>query len=176
MSGSDGDVKLAADTGLLTVGRSLRYASVPFYNLTVAARSVHSQSDQPQAITNLRVNLIDKNTCAPTFESDPIQLFVYENLEVLPAVIGQVQAIDCDSALNAKLSYSIIQGNTTAFSIDSMSGMLSVHTVLDRELSHSHSLLIQVTDAGNIAFRKRLKTLCRSGLLINNNKRKDPAT
>lgn len=110
--------------------------------------------------TSLSVQVTDANDHRPTFPKDPIYIDVVENLaEPFPVAIGTTLAEDLDSGLNGKLSYSIVQGNTTVFRLDPMSGQLYATLPLDREIQETYHLVVQVTDAG--LFRHILPKVAR---------------
>ena len=65
-------------------------------------------------------------------------------------VIGQVEAVDADTELNAILYYSIIGGNTlNQFSVNEDTGELAVVKQLDHETTKSYRLVIRAQDRGS---------------------------
>lgn len=60
--------------------------------------------------------------------------------------VGSSIADDLDSS--SHLAYSLLEGNTSLFSIDSITGDLSLLSPLDREIQSIHHLQVQSTDDG----------------------------
>lgn len=141
------DFTLSPDTGMLSVAHPLNYERANGYNLTLAVSNLDKNVNPDKATVILNVNDINDN--APTFSRNPMYIGVAENFRLLPIIIGRAEAIDPDSGLNGKLSFSITQGNTSLFSVDSLTGDLKLNGILDRETSDNYKLIIQVSDSGN---------------------------
>lgn len=136
------------DSGVLSLRRPLNYEQRRSYNLTLAVANLIGG---PASETSLSIQVTDANDHRPMFPKDPIYIDVVENLsEPFPIAIGTTLAEDLDSGLNGKLAYSIVQGNTTVFRLDSMSGQLYTTQPLDREIQEAYELVVQVTDAGTV--------------------------
>lgn len=61
-----------------------------------------------------------------------------------------MSATDADDGLNGAIRYSIIGGNTQShFTIDALSGEISVGSQLDYETTRSYRLIIRAQDAGS---------------------------
>jgi len=64
-------------------------------------------------------------------------------------VIADMSGSDPDMGDN--LAYSIISGNDTLFTVDSVTGIVSVTDTLDREAQGQHQVTVQATDAGGLS-------------------------
>uniref|UniRef100_A0A8C5DX71 Cadherin domain-containing protein n=1 Tax=Gouania willdenowi TaxID=441366 RepID=A0A8C5DX71_GOUWI len=97
------------------------------------------------------ITLLDVNDNHPKFEQSSYRTAVWEG-QVHNTYIMQVFASDADSGMNGKVEYSILTGNeNTAFILDSVRGILVTNTLLDREITPSYKLVLQVTDKGKPA-------------------------
>lgn len=63
-------------------------------------------------------------------------------------MIADVSATDKDKGVNALLSYRITSGDTSKFTIDSNTGLLTTSTTLDREQASSYRLEVTAKDHG----------------------------
>lgn len=146
------DFTVSPDTGLLSVAHPLNYERANGYNLTLAVTNLKTKfggdSVSPDKATVI-LSVTDVNDNAPTFAKNPVYLSVAENFPQVPIIIGQARATDPDSGLNGKLSYSMTQGNTSLFSIDSLVGYIKLNGILDRETTDNYKLIVQVSDSGN---------------------------
>ncbi|KAG8592191.1 hypothetical protein GDO81_000433 [Engystomops pustulosus] len=96
---------------------------------------------------NVELTLEDVNDNAPEFSADPYTVTVFENTEPKTPVT-RVQAIDADAGLNQKVQYSLVSSAEGQFSIDEMSGIISLEKPLDRETQAIYTLTVKATDQG----------------------------
>nr|XP_046274188.1 protocadherin-23 isoform X2 [Scatophagus argus] len=95
------------------------------------------------------ISLLDVNDNAPRFEHSNYRTAVWEG-QTHNTYIMQVFATDADSGLNGQTEYSIVSGNLNeAFILDSVRGILATNVLLDREITPSYKLVLQVVDRGN---------------------------
>ena len=121
----------------------------PDLRLDVTARD--SASPSRQTTTSITITLLDINDNSPVFTDR-----TYENslLENLPSgqTVFQVSATDIDLGTNAQISYSFVLNehteDTSLFTIDSDTGVLSTTNTLDCERQTSYSFTITATDGG----------------------------
>ena len=57
-------------------------------------------------------------------------------------------SLDADGGTNSELSYSLVSGDTNAFSIGSKTGIIRSKIQFDRETKDSYSLTVRATDHG----------------------------
>lgn len=93
------------------------------------------------------VRILDVNDERPRFEQS---VFIVElDEDNSPGVfLMSVHANDSDQGLNSLLSYAIISGNQSVFSINSSSGEITVLISLDFETVHQLNLTVQAKDHG----------------------------
>ena len=121
----------------------------PDLRLDVTARD--SASPSRQTTTSITITLADINDNPPIFADS-----MYENslLENLPAgqTVFQVSATDIDLGTNAEINYSFVLNenteDTSLFTVDSSTGVLSTTGTLDCERQTSYSFTITATDSG----------------------------
>ena len=87
------------------------------------------------------INVDDINDCPPVFSDGPVINFTV--LEKINTVVHRFVASDCDIGTNAKLNYSIVEGDTTKFRLDAYSGVLFTASQLDREVTAMYELKVQ---------------------------------
>ncbi|XP_071359727.1 protocadherin Fat 4 isoform X2 [Trachinotus anak] len=97
----------------------------------------------------VEVQVTDVNDNSPVFASSPITKSVPEDAEVGTNVTA-VPATDKDSGFNKEIRYSLRAGEGR-FSIDPLSGMVSVAGALDREAKAEYNLLVVAEDQGRPA-------------------------
>ncbi|KAG8453727.1 hypothetical protein GDO86_000378 [Hymenochirus boettgeri] len=116
----------------------------------------------------IELTLEDVNDNAPEFSADPYTVTVFENTEP-KTPLTRVQAIDADSGLNHKVQYSLVSSAEGQFSIDELSGIISLEKPLDRELQSLYTLTVKATDQGLPRKLSSLASVAVSVLDINDN-------
>ncbi|GFN75010.1 fat cadherin [Plakobranchus ocellatus] len=141
-----GKFTIDAHTGKVMVAEPLDHELSSEYFLTVLATD---QGSPPlTASTVLSVNITDVNDNSPRFSQGSYTQHVSEAATV-GTEIFRVMATDSDSPQNAKITYSIFDGDSTnRFIIDPHLGIMQVNAPLDREKTASYSLVIQAHDSG----------------------------
>ncbi|KRX68303.1 Cadherin-related tumor suppressor [Trichinella sp. T9] len=143
---------LLSQNGQLTIARPLSYIRKPVYILKLYGKgTLHSNpSDDNISSLVVTIRLKDVNDNSPIFIQNPIYIDVVENtaMDNQFTIIGRIKAIDKDHSHNSQIFYSIVQGNTSIFQIDSASGELFMTGILDREECESYTLEIQAIDSG----------------------------
>ena len=66
----------------------------------------------------------------------------------LPVYITTILTHDRDSANNAGVSYTMVDGDRSLFSVDSSSGVVQLQRTLDREVQDQYTIIIRATDTG----------------------------
>lgn len=97
----------------------------------------------------MKVQVTDINDNSPVFESNSVTKSIPEDAEVGSNVTG-VAATDKDSGFNGEVRYSL-QGGEGRFSVDPVSGLLSVAAMLDREAKAEFNLVVVAQDQGRPA-------------------------
>lgn len=114
----------------------------------------------------VEVQVTDINDNSPVFASSSVTKSVLEDAEVGFNVTA-VPATDKDSGFNKEIRYSL-RGGEGSFSIDPVSGMVSLAGALDRETKAEYSLLVVAEDQGRPA-RSATATLTVQVSDINDN-------
>ena len=99
-----------------------------------------------RAVVNVHIR--DMNDNAPVFISESYDPSLYENAEINTQVV-KVSATDTDIGVNGQITYSIADGNIgDVFSIDELTGQMTLVKTLDRETTASYVLDVMASDAG----------------------------
>lgn len=136
--------------GVISIAQPLDYEQYQLYELTVAVAPMSSPTTSSLIDRcNVFINITDVNDNSPHLIHNPVYLTIIENLPgPYPIVIGRVNAIDVDSGAGGKLTYSIIRGNSSAFSVDASSGQISALMAFDQEVIDEYLLDVMVADSG----------------------------
>ncbi|XP_072352995.1 protocadherin Fat 1a isoform X3 [Scyliorhinus torazame] len=156
--------RLDPDTGELKTLAPLDREQQAVHNLFMRATDGGGRFCQADVV----IILEDVNDNTPVFSSDPYTVSVFENT-ANKTLLMRVQATDPDTGLNRQVRYSLVDSADEHFSIDELSGIISLEKPLDRELQASYSLIVKATDQGAI---KKLSSVCTvlvSVLDINDN-------
>lgn len=95
----------------------------------------------------LPITVLDENDCYPIFEKTLASLHVSESARN-GTIIFRFNATDKDEGLNGKVTYSLIT-ETSQFTIDRETGVLSISAPLDREKQDLYELRVRATDGGD---------------------------
>ena len=131
-------------SALITVVQELDYETRPLYSFPILV----ADSGDNRDTANVMINIIDVNDNAPVFVQSVYEVLVVENTPV-DSFLTAVSATDIDSATNGEITYHIIDGNGDGtFSIETVSGTITVAGYIDYELTASYSLIVQALDGG----------------------------
>ena len=86
---------------------------------------------------------MDKNDSPPTFGEKPLKFTVSEDL-LAGRLIATLKAEDPDTIGN--ITYSLVSGDDQKFTLDGITGKLSLHDTLDRETKSSYKLIVRAGD------------------------------
>ncbi|XP_039671449.1 protocadherin Fat 4 [Perca fluviatilis] len=134
-----------SSSGEFTTKVKLDYDEAP-HNYSVAI-SISDGVNSDSAVVEVQVT--DVNDNSPVFTSDSVPKSVPEDAEV-GSNVTVVPATDKDSSFNKEIRYSL-RGGEGKFSVDPVSGMVSVTGALDRETKAEYSLLMVAEDQGRPA-------------------------
>lgn len=132
-------------TGELTTKLKLDYDEAP-HNYSVEI-SITDGTSNDNAVVEVQVTDINDNS--PVFASSAVTKSVPEDAEVGFNVTA-VPATDKDSSFNEEIRYSL-RGGQGKFSMDPVSGMVSVAAALDRETKAEYNLQVVAEDQGRPA-------------------------
>ncbi|XP_040893189.1 protocadherin Fat 4 [Toxotes jaculatrix] len=134
-----------SSTGEFTTKVKLDYDEAP-HNYSVEI-SISDGVSSDRAV--VQVHVTDVNDNSPVFASSSVTRSVPEDAEVGSNVTA-VPATDKDSGFNKEIRYSL-RGGEGRFSIDPVSGMVSVAGALDRETKAEYNMLVVAEDQGRPA-------------------------
>ncbi|KAI8034953.1 hypothetical protein M5D96_012300 [Drosophila gunungcola] len=134
-----------ARSGELSV-RALDREQQSMYILQIQA-SDRGQPKSRQGHCNITVFVEDQNDNAPRFKLSKYIASVQEDAPLGTSVV-QINAVDADLGVNARLVYSLANETQWQFAIDSQSGLITTVGKLDRELQASYSFMVLATDGG----------------------------
>nr|KAG5696280.1 hypothetical protein BaRGS_019982 [Batillaria attramentaria] len=129
----------------LIVNRQLDYEERSTYNLIIRARDGGGRTGE----MTVNVNILDQNDNQPIFNTSHYKVKIAENVTIGTRVLD-VQATDIDSGENGRIRYSIDSKTDPEghFSIDPVSGVVTVSKPLDYETQPMFRLTLEATDHG----------------------------
>ncbi|XP_030594549.1 protocadherin Fat 2 isoform X2 [Archocentrus centrarchus] len=142
----DGCFSIDTFSGDLQLICPLDRESKEFYILNITVYDLGTP--QTSAWKFIAVNVMDVNDNPPVFDQPRYVIHVPENQEV-DSVIFTARAVDLDSDTSGAVQYSLLT-STDMFTIDKITGELTVTGRLDRESSPRHDLLIEARDQAKL--------------------------
>jgi len=139
-----GSFKVDMYTGGLTIMSPLNREVREAYNLFIEV----SDLGTPSLTDNITVSvkIIDENDNAPQFEQEVYTTTISEDIKV-NSTVAQVSATDKDFGKNSEVRYAIVS-DTDHFSINHLTGLITVNRPLDREKHPVYTVLIRASDLG----------------------------
>ncbi|KAI8035371.1 hypothetical protein M5D96_011814 [Drosophila gunungcola] len=138
---------LDSATGQLSLARRLDRESQEIHHLTVVARDAalkHPLSSN----ASITITVLDENDNAPEFTQSSSEVSVLETSPTGTELM-RFRASDADQGVNSQVVFSISAGNRRdTFHIDSITGSLYLHKLLDYEDITSYTLNITASDCG----------------------------
>ncbi|XP_078513539.1 protocadherin-20 [Lissotriton helveticus] len=144
----DGPFKLSpykpySNEYLLETTRPLDYETEPVYEIAVIA----SNSEGHHVKTIIKVQILDDNDNSPVFAQSVVELSIEENNRP-GAFLTTFFATDADSGERGQVSYYIGSDAPSYFSLNKVTGILTVSTILDREEREKYRFSVRARDAG----------------------------
>ena len=134
------------DSGIVTVAKGLDRETVSSYNLSISAIDLGTPALVSTVVAT--VNVLDVNDNPPQFSRKLYSASVAESSAIGTEVLN-VLATSLDIGINAEIKYSIVGGNEHRhFTIDPLSGIISLAEPLDYERAREFYLTIQALDGG----------------------------
>lgn len=156
ISGNEDDVfDIIHPSNAIVLVRKLDRENIENYNLrlVLTERGVPASHDDNSTAINVVVIVEDANDNQPVFESAEYEATISESTP-LKQKVAQVVAIDKDleNSPNSEVVYDITSGNVGGmFSIDLISGIISVNNDLDYDGSMSeYNLIVRACDSAHI--------------------------
>lgn len=138
---------------------TFRIAAAVRGDTTTPASSLHE--------ARVRVRVLDTNDNAPIFGQPSYSAPLREDVATDPPLsVLTVTATDADSLFNGRILFELVEGNTTLFAVDALSGVLSLRSPLDYEQTHGYNLTIMAKDRGPEAGQPRQTTNVSATIVV----------
>ena len=140
--------KINSTTGVVTTLAELDRESEDAYQFEINAFKISPLTGQKYMDNaSILVWILDVNDVSPHFEQRVYTVQIDEENPPGIALIS-VHANDTDEDSNGLLSYAIVSGNKSVFSINNSSGEITVLVALDYETVHQFTLTVNAKDHG----------------------------
>ena len=139
-------------SGVVTTRMALDREKTEVYTVIISASDLaNAPASRQTASTTLVVRVLDDNDNYPQFSERTYTTTAAEDLDYTTnPVIAKIQATDADTGANAAIRYGIIGGNTqNTFSIDTLSGDVTLVKPLDYETTDLYRLVVRALDGGS---------------------------
>ncbi|XP_070605726.1 protocadherin Fat 3 isoform X2 [Erythrolamprus reginae] len=127
-----------SSTGAIRTIADLDHETIAHFYFHVHVRDSGNPQLTAESPVEVTIDVMDVNDNPPMFSQA-----MFETILLLPTYVGvevlQVKAVDPDLEVPSELTYSLIEGNTEYFLVDSISGVL---TIKNSSLSKDHYMLI----------------------------------
>ncbi|XP_056372827.1 protocadherin Fat 2 [Hyla sarda] len=138
----DGCFDINMETGELFVSSPLDHESTSSYILNITVYDLGAPQKSSWKI--LAINVLDVNDNEPKFPSSGYCVRIQEDAKI-GSVVVKVKADDIDKEDNGRVRYTLLTP-TDKFAIDSVTGDLTVKSMLDRELLPKYKLKVEARD------------------------------
>ncbi|XP_063046252.1 protocadherin Fat 2 isoform X2 [Engraulis encrasicolus] len=136
------------ESGTLVVQKTIDHERTKWYQIDVVAQGNHNGTDVA-SLVSVSIQVQDVNDNEPTFDADPYQAFLAENLPPGTTVI-QVTANDPDTGDNGQVTYLLEPEDVgDIFAIDSESGWITTMREMDCESVQMYRFYVVGTDHGS---------------------------
>jgi len=143
---------LDRSTGALIVAGRVDRETKATYEMEVHALDTGASTNPQSSSVSVRVEVLDVNDNAPRWPDDPVVVMVAEDTAV-GSVVYNFTASDSDADANAELRYTVVQrhpmqhhGPEAVFSLDPLTGMLTLVEPLDYETTREYVMVVRATD------------------------------
>ncbi|XP_063784401.1 protocadherin Fat 2 [Pseudophryne corroboree] len=138
----DGCFDIEMETGKLTVSAPLDHETTSSYILNITVYDLGTPQKSSWKI--LAINVLDVNDNEPKFPASGYCVVLREDAKI-GSVVLKIRADDSDKEDNGRVRYSLLT-STEKFTIDSVTGDLTVKSMLDRELFPKYKLKVEARD------------------------------
>ncbi len=144
----DNQFMIQSENGSITValGSMIDVDEKDFYNLTILAEDGGGLA----STTLLLITILDSNDNHPVIDY-PTDFTIDLSEDTPPGlvIIDYINATDDDYGINSEIRFAIINGDiTNSFTLDELTGMLTLTSELDREAQNPLSLIVAAIDQG----------------------------
>ena len=175
---SVGAFDIDRSSGSLVVARELDREVQSEYRLEVRALDTSASNNPQSSAVSVRVDVTDVNDNAPHWPHDPVIIPIEEDTPV-GSMVWNFTASDADSGPNGEIRYSLVKQwpNSTrnpTFTVDPLTGTLTLHSDLDYETLPEYTLIVRATDqAANKS--ERLSTSVTAKIVVRDTNDNAPA-
>ncbi|KAK6172202.1 hypothetical protein SNE40_015917 [Patella caerulea] len=131
-----------SNRGIITTNNIVDRESIDLFHLVIEASDMGSPNKRTSTAT-VKVTVVDINDNRPKF-TNQFQVSIPEDMTV-NSIIIQITSTDKDIKENAVANYELLN-TTNKFSIDRVSGNLTIRSKLDAEEKDTYSLIVQAVD------------------------------
>lgn len=153
-------------SGSLVVARQLDREKCSEYKLEVRALDTSFSSNPQSSAVAIKIEIVDVNDNAPRWGENPLTLSIKEDT-LVGSSLWNFTATDADDGSNGELRYSLEhqypEGNH--FSVDHLTGTLTLLLALDYETLTSFILVVKVTDQA-VNVTERLSSTLTARILV----------
>ena len=144
VGGNDGNGAFVIDenSGVIRTAQRLDREQTEAYNLVAFARD--GGRPMQETSVDIVVTILDENDNPPVFGKDEMNVYVDEN-RGRGEPVSTITANDPDSGYNAYVHYTLVDGDTDLFEIDSASGTLITLMEFDYEERHEYYVKVRAT-------------------------------
>lgn len=143
-----GTFEIDRRTGSLVVARQLDREIQDEYRLEVRALDTSATNNPQSSAVTVKIDIVDINDNAPLWPHDPINIEVSE-VTPIGMIVYNFTARDADSGSNGELNFEIVSSlpsTNNIFTLDPLTGSLTLTSALDYELLKEYWLIVKVTD------------------------------
>lgn len=153
-------------TGSLVVARELDRETQSEYRLEVRALDTSAMNNPQSSAVTVRVDIVDVNDNPPKWKNDPVIIPVNEATEIGTSVYN-FTATDSDFGPNGEVRYSLVKHfpNSSHFTVDALTGTLTLTSRLDYETLPEYTLIVRATDQ-SVNTSERLSTSVTARIIV----------
>lgn len=133
---------------LLLTSKPLDFEQICKYHVSIRVEDSRLPGGREEMV--ITVIVLDVNDNAPQFQKPHYQVEVEEN-NAPGTTLVHIRATDLDSLLNGKVTYRLDPHTAAMFSIEPVTGRVSVAVTLDREHQEFHNFTVLARDNGSPA-------------------------
>lgn len=173
----EGAFDMDRQTGSLVVARRLDREQQSEYRLEIRALDTTASNNPQSSAITVKVEIADVNDNPPKWEVDPLEIFVSESTAV-GAIIYNFTATDADTGTNGELQYKLLRYSPAQlstidnkhdpdeiFSVDPLTGTLTLLMSLDYEIVNEYMLIVQALDQSSNT-TERLQSTVTARILV----------
>lgn len=163
-------------TGSLVVARQLDRETQSEYRLEVRALDTSAMNNPQSSAVTVKVDITDANDNFPKWSQDPIAIPIAENT-VIGSAVYNFSARDLDFGPNGEVRYSLMKVfpilDHAMFSVDALTGTLTLLSALDYETLPEYTLIVRATDQ-SLNISERLTTTVTARIIVTDSNDNDP--